>query len=152
MAINAANQVNVSHAGPSAKHSFHEMTPETSKIVRPFNAAATEPTPTEAPKIQSTTVKPRAKAMIFSSPDIGPNFANSSFAFAGASGESLTSGGYKTYKTKGARIKQIRPGKDAASAHCPHEIVIPVTAAAKFTDNGFAAIAVINIPDVIVDV
>lgn len=90
--------------------------------------------------------------MIFSSPDIGPSFANSSLAFAGASGESFTSGGYKTYNTNGARIKQIKPGTEAAKAHWPHVIVIPVTAAAKLTDKGFAAIAVINIPEVIVDV
>ena len=37
-------------------------------------------------------------------------------------------------------------------AHCAQEMVIPVTDAAKFTDNGLAAMAVMNIPEEIVDV
>jgi hypothetical protein len=41
---------------------------------------------------------------------------------------------------------------DAASAHCPHVIVWPIVAAARFTESGFAAIAVMNIPEVTVEV
>eukprot|EP00976_Prorocentrum_cordatum_P030985 631016-Prorocentrum_minimum.AAC.2 len=47
MAISAANHVSVSHAPPSARHSFQEMTPVTSSAVRPMRAAATDPMPTD---------------------------------------------------------------------------------------------------------
>ena len=42
MAMSAANQVRVSQAGPSARHSFQVMTPEMSSVDKPTSAAATE--------------------------------------------------------------------------------------------------------------
>eukprot|EP00982_Pelagococcus_subviridis_P012898 31198-Pelagococcus_subviridis.AAC.66 len=91
--MSAANQVRVSQAGPSARHSFQVITPAMRSVERPTSAAATEPTPIEAPKIQSPTVTTSAAAMIFSSELIGPSLASSSLALTGASGESFTSGG-----------------------------------------------------------
>ena len=93
MAMRAANQVRVSKAGPSARHSFQVMTPVMSRVERPTSAEATEPIPNLEPKIQRATVTERAPAMIFSSPVMGPSFASSSLALSGASGESFTSGG-----------------------------------------------------------
>ena len=93
MAMRAANQVRVSQAGPSARHSFQVSTPETSRMVRPTSAAATEEMPSEPPVTHSATVSSSAPPMIFSSRLMGPSLASSSFALAGAPGESLISGG-----------------------------------------------------------
>ena len=49
-------------------------------------------------------------------------------------------------------MRQMRQGTDAARAHWPQVMVSPMVAAARFTDRGLAAIAVMNIPEVTVDV
>ena len=49
-------------------------------------------------------------------------------------------------------MRQIIPGTDAASAHWPQVMVWPMVAAARFTDSGLAAIAVMNMPEVMVEV
>lgn len=53
--MRAANQVSVSHATDSAKHSFHVTTPVTRRTDNPRMAAVTASTPNLAPKIQRPT-------------------------------------------------------------------------------------------------
>ena len=52
----------------------------------------------------------------------------------------------------GVAMRQMRPGNAAPMAHCAQVMVIPVMDAAKLTLSGFAAIAVMNIPEEMVDV
>ena len=60
------------------RHSFQVTTLVMSSTDRPNRAAPTLPMPSEPPKIQSSTVVPRAPAVIFSFRDRGPSFCSSS--------------------------------------------------------------------------
>jgi hypothetical protein len=131
----------------SERHCFQVTTPVTSRIDSPVSAAATALIPYAPPKTQSATVRPSAPAVIFSSVDIGPSLASSSRALAGASGVSLTSGGYSTYISAGVATSAVRPGAAPATAHWPHEIVVPSASAARLTASGLAAIAVMNMEE-----
>jgi len=87
------HQVRVSQAALLERHSFQVITPVISRMVSPTVAAATELTPSDAPPIHSATVTANAKAVIFSSRDMGPSLSSSLRAAAGASGVSLVSVG-----------------------------------------------------------
>jgi len=65
-------------------------------------------------------------------------------ASAGASGLRLTDGGYSTYSTSGTTMRETTPGTEAARAHWPHVISVPVRVKASLADSGLAAMEVRN--------
>lgn len=76
----------------------------------------------------------------------GPSLSSSFLAVMGASGVSLTSGGKMAYRMRGTLTRHTSPGTIPASAHRPHEISMPAEAA-RLTERGLAAMAVMNMAD-----
>ncbi|MFS7989308.1 hypothetical protein Hanom_Chr11g01045211 [Helianthus anomalus] len=102
--------------------------------------------------VNNHTVRSKVPAIITSFLVIGPIFSNFSLASLGASGLLFTDGGYTTYKISGTTINETIPGTIAATAQSVHPIVCLIVLNVKFALNGFAAITVKNILELITDV